>query len=223
MKRIDVFHLLELGDHLFHPLFEVAPEPRARDERAHVEGIDLRVPDRKGDVAPRDELREALGDGRLPDARVAHVYRVVLDPPAQHLDGPFDDLLSPDQRVELVRPRLRGELRGEGLDRLFPGGLLLLRPVLLLTVRLGPRLSPVRILGHAVRYVIQQAVARDALLLEEEGGKRLRLVEDRDQDIADIELVFLRRRGVPYRPLEDVLESRRLLRLLALHRGHVLN
>ena len=57
----------------------------------------------------------------LPDAGVAHVDRVVLDPAAQHLYGPLDDVFSSDQRVELARLRLRGELGGEGLDRLSAG------------------------------------------------------------------------------------------------------
>jgi hypothetical protein len=50
-------------------------------------------------VAPRQDIRrlalhdlagQPFGDGRLAHARVAHQKRVVLAPPAQHLDAAFD-------------------------------------------------------------------------------------------------------------------------------------
>jgi hypothetical protein len=42
MKRIRVGLLLERLEHRLEPLLEVAAVARARDERAHVEGVDLR-------------------------------------------------------------------------------------------------------------------------------------------------------------------------------------
>ena len=73
-----------------------------------------------------------------------------------------------------------------------------------------------------MRYVVQQAVPRDALFLEEKGREGLRLVEQGDQHIADLQLGLLRRRGVPDGPLEHALESLGLHRLLVIDRGNVL-
>ena len=61
-------------------------------------------------VAGDDALRQALGDGRLADARLADQGRVVLGPAAEDLDDPLDLLLAADDRVDLAgaRPRRSG-------------------------------------------------------------------------------------------------------------------
>ena len=54
--------------------------------------------------------------------------------------------------------------------------------------------------------------ARDALLLEQVGGVRVGLAEDRDQHVAAVDLVLAGRLHVRRGALEDALEAERLLR-----------
>ena len=60
-----------------------------------------------------------LDDGGLADARLADQDRIVLGPAREHLDGAPDLLVAADHRVELVLPRLFGEIAGVLLERLI--------------------------------------------------------------------------------------------------------
>src|SRR5687768_6251986 len=68
------------------PLFEVAPEARAREQRCGVEREDLRILQRVLDVPGEQPRGEAFGHRRLADAGVAHEYRIVLVAAAEDLD-----------------------------------------------------------------------------------------------------------------------------------------
>ena len=59
-----------------------------------------------GHVRVDDLARQALGDRRLADARVADQQRIVLLPAAQHLDGALHFGLAADQRIDAPLPRL---------------------------------------------------------------------------------------------------------------------
>ena len=100
---LGVLDLLEDG---LEPLLELAAELGAGDERAEVERDDPLVLEALGHVAADDPLGEALGDGRLADARLADEDRVVLRPARQDLDDPPDLVVAADDRVELAGPRL---------------------------------------------------------------------------------------------------------------------
>src|SRR3546814_10070873 len=53
------------------------------------------------DLLARDDLAgEPLGDRGLADPRVAHIERVVLGPPAEDLNRPFDFGVAADQRID---------------------------------------------------------------------------------------------------------------------------
>ncbi len=64
-------HRLELGEHGFEALLEIAAIARAGQERAHVERIDRGVLQYLGHFTLHDAARQTLGYGRLADARIA--------------------------------------------------------------------------------------------------------------------------------------------------------
>ena len=96
-----VVRVAELLDDLLEPLLELAAVLGAGHERPDVEGQHPLVEQRLGDVAGDDPMGQALGDGRLADARLADEGRVVLRPSRQDLDDPLDLLLSADDGIQL--------------------------------------------------------------------------------------------------------------------------
>ena len=78
--------VLDLLEHGLEPLLELAAVLGAGDQRAQVERDDALVLEPLGHVAAHDALGEALDDGGLADAGLADEHRVVLGPPAEHLD-----------------------------------------------------------------------------------------------------------------------------------------
>ncbi len=78
-KQDDVLLLLlELLEHLLHPLLEVPPETGASDEPAHVEREYALALERLGYVVGDDALGESLGHRRLADAGLTDEYGIVL-------------------------------------------------------------------------------------------------------------------------------------------------
>src|SRR4051794_64416 len=73
--------VLDLVEDSLEPVLEFSPVLRAGYQRADVERDHAAVTQRLGDVARDDPLSEALGDGRLADARLADQHRVVLGAP----------------------------------------------------------------------------------------------------------------------------------------------
>ena len=110
-----VLDLLEDG---LEALLELAAELRAGDQRAEVERDDALVLEPLGHVAAHDALGEALDDRGLADAGLADQHRVVLRAPAEDLDDAADLVVAADDRVELARARLRGEVAAVLLERL---------------------------------------------------------------------------------------------------------
>ena len=74
----DVAGLAYLLDESLHAALELAAELRSGHQRCEVEQIDLLVAQFVRHVAAGDALRQALGDGRLADARLADEAGVVL-------------------------------------------------------------------------------------------------------------------------------------------------
>ena len=108
MKRIGFLPLPERREDGLEPLFEVAAETRAGQQRRRVEREDLGAGERRRHVALQQALREAFGHGGLADAGIADEDRAVLPAPAEHLERALQLLLPPDQRVEQAG---RGALR----------------------------------------------------------------------------------------------------------------
>ncbi len=92
---------LHFFEHRLEPLFELAAELRAGDERAHVERDHLLVLQALRHVPLHDPLRQPFGDGRFADARLADQHRIVLRAPREHLDDAADFLIAADHRIEL--------------------------------------------------------------------------------------------------------------------------
>ena len=94
---------LNLLDHLLQPLFELAAVLGPCDERADVQCEQALPLQRFGHITARNPLRQPLDDGRLANARLPDQDRVVLGAPRQNLNKALDLLLSPHDRVELIR------------------------------------------------------------------------------------------------------------------------
>src|ERR1700688_766996 len=64
-----------------------------------------------------DAPRQAFGDRGLADASLANEQRIVLLPPAQHLDRSVDLGLAADQRIDLALAGLLVEVDAIGVER----------------------------------------------------------------------------------------------------------
>jgi hypothetical protein len=119
------FRALNLVEHAFQPLLELAAIFGAGDQAAHVERHQRAVLQRIGHVAIGDAQREAFGDRGLADARFADQHRVVLGAAGEDLDGAADFLVATDDRIELAVARRLGQVAGEFLERVVAvlGGL----------------------------------------------------------------------------------------------------
>ena len=138
----EVLVLLQLLEDALEALLELAAVLRARDDEREVQREDLPLREEQRHAALDDALREALDDRRLADARLAEEDRVVLRAAGEDLDDPLDLLVAPDERVERVLLRERGQVaRVLGQERQL---LLLLRRLALLDER-------DRLLAHAVQ------------------------------------------------------------------------
>ena len=76
--------------------------------------------------AVEDSLSEPLNDGRFTHTRLTDEHRIVLGPPLQHLHGPPDFVIPPDDRVQLALLRPFGEIHrvlGERLTRILRIGI----------------------------------------------------------------------------------------------------
>ena len=77
-EQDDVASLADLLHDLLEALLELTAVLGAGDQRAQVERVDLLVFEEAGHVVLGDALGQALDDGGLADAGLAHEHRVVL-------------------------------------------------------------------------------------------------------------------------------------------------
>ena len=117
MNRIGFLRLPQGREDGLEPLFEVAAEARAGQQRRRVEREDLGAGKRRRHVALQQALREPLGHGGLADAGVADEDRAVLPAPAQHFERALQFLLPPDQRVEQAGRGALGQVDAVGGER----------------------------------------------------------------------------------------------------------
>ncbi len=206
MNRIGFGPPCERGHQHLEPLLEVAAEPRPGEQRAGIEGVDLGPGEELRHVGSEQALGQPLDEGGLAHARVADEHRVVLAPPAQHLERAADLGRSPDERVELARAsalrqvdRVRRQRIGRSARHVLAAGV---RRVL---GRLGQR-----DLRYAVRQEVQHVEARDALGCEQARRDRLGLLQQRGQHVTDPGLVLARAVDVQHRGLQHALERERL-------------
>src|SRR5262245_48120030 len=92
-----VLFLLETIEHLFDALLEIAAIPRAGDQRAEIQRIDLCRLQHIRHIALLNPQREAFGQCGLAYAWYPDEQRVVLPAPAQHLNHALDLERTTDQ------------------------------------------------------------------------------------------------------------------------------
>ena len=108
-----VLFSLQDGQHFFQPFLEIAAVAGSGQQGPHVQGVDPDVSQRRRHPPLHHPLGQALGDGRLADAGIADMDRIVLEAPAKDLQGAGQDILAADQRFALPAARLGGQLAGE--------------------------------------------------------------------------------------------------------------
>ncbi len=113
--------VLQCLEHQLQTLFEIAPVFGARQQRTHVQRVDLGFMQDLGHIALGDAPGQPFGDGRLADPGLAYQQGVVLAPAAQYLDDALDLVLAADQRIDAALEGLGVEIGGIG----FQGRLLL--------------------------------------------------------------------------------------------------
>jgi hypothetical protein len=114
----DVAGLRDLFQHRLQPLLELPAVLRPGEQRRHVERQHAAVPERLGNLAVDDALRQSLDDGGLADPGLADEHGVVLGPALQDLDHAADLVVAPDHRVELAGPGPLGQVQRVLLQRL---------------------------------------------------------------------------------------------------------
>ena len=176
---------LDLLDHLLEPLFEIAAIARAGQQRAHVEREHGRALEHVRHFAMNDAARQTFRDRGLADAGFADEQRIVLLPPAQHLDRAVDLGIAADQRIDLAVLGFLVEVDAVGFERiaLLLGLVAAFGVGFFLDAAHRARLRQARPLGDAVADVVDRVVARHVLLLQEIGGMAFALGEDRHQHI----------------------------------------
>ena len=209
-EKNDIGAFLQLLHYRLEPLFEIPPIAGSRQQRAHVQRVNFHFPE---DVRhlPLDDLEgQPLRDCRLADPRIPHIERIVLGTAAQDLNGPVQLRLPPDQRIDLLCPRLLVQV-----DAIFlQGGFLF--PSLSLVP--GPRLAPLsrlRVrkaahLGYAMGNEIDRIEPGHVLPLKEIGRMAFPLGKDGHQHVGPVYLGTLGRLHMNDSPLNDPLKCRRI-------------
>ncbi len=182
---------LDLVQDRLQPLLELAAVLRPCDQRADVERPHALALQPFRHVAGDDPLREALGDRRLPHARIADQHGVVLGAARKHLDDAANLLVAPDDGIELAFLGGSRQVAAELLERLV--GLLGI---------LGRDALPAAD-GLDLRF---ELVARNDV--------------EREQQVLGRHVVVLQAARLVGGPVEHARERRRHVRLLlhALHR-----
>ena len=133
--------------------------------------------------------------------------------PRQDVNRALDLGVAADERVEQTLGGALGEVGREGRDRILD--------LLLVLVAEHAALARVRVrllvgrgqLRDPVRDVLEHVEARDPLGQEQRYRARVRLLEDRGEQVARLDLVLLGVLGVGDRGLQDPVERERLARL----------
>ena len=217
-KQHGLLVLLDFLHDLFQPLLEITAIAGARQQGAHVEGIDCDALQHFGHFVPLDHQSEAFGNRRLADTGITDEKRVVLLAAAQHLNRAGHLGRAADQRINAAFQCFFVEIDAISIQRIrFFAALafavtlvgparLVIRPVRVDTARRAV-LACHHAFGDPVRDVIDRIIAGHILLLQEIGGMALALGKNRHQDIGARHLVTARRLDMDHRALDDALET----------------
>ena len=167
-----------------------------------------------GHLALVDALGQALGERGLPDAALADEDRVVLAPARQDVHGAVDLGPSPHEGVQTPGRGRLGQIvreRGEGIG----GHLLVLAEAATPRHRAIPIGAAVRArLRDPVRLVAEHVEPRDLVAAQQGHRVRVRLLEERRQQIARFHLFLLRGVGLGQRALDHPVEGEGLRRVV---------
>ncbi|MNK91906.1 hypothetical protein D3C87_1120230 [compost metagenome] len=142
-------------------MLEIAPVLGAGQQRAHVERVHDCLFQDVGYFVLGDAPRQALGDGGLAHASLAHQQRVVLASAAQHLHHALHLGIPADQRIDLAGLGQGVQVLGVLLERAFLAVTALALGIALAVLgRLG------LVLADAVADEIDDIEARYPLLLQ---------------------------------------------------------
>ena len=122
-EQNDVASGLDLTQQTLDPLLELAAELGAGHEAGQIQQEDLLILQTHRDIALGDALRDALGDGRLADARLTDKAGVVLLAAAQDLDGAVNLAVAAHDVVELALPGFTGQVLTVGVEEFAAGRL----------------------------------------------------------------------------------------------------
>src|SRR5260221_403289 len=185
-----------LFDDLLEAFLELTAILGARDQRADVEREQALPGERLRHLARDDFLRQPLGDGRLADTRLAAERRIGLLAPRGNLDDALDLLLSPDDRIELALPRVRGEVDTHLIDGRSLGVLAI--GALAVRSRLAEHLDG---LGAHLLQV-------DAQALQHARGDALALAHQTEQQMLGADIVVVQPARLIHRQLDNLLRAR---------------
>ena len=199
-EQDDVAAGADLFEDLLQALFEVTAVAAAGHERTEVEGVELLVLERLGNLATHDRLGQALDDGGLADAGLADQDGVVLRAAREHLHEPLDDRLAADDRVELALAGELGHVAAELVEhqrgrrgRLGRGA-----------GRLALALVAVEQLDDLLAHLVQVGAELDEHL----GGNALTLADEAEQDVLGADVVVAELQRLAQRQLEHLLGTR---------------
>jgi hypothetical protein len=214
--------VLERLEHALEALLEVAAVLGAGQQRAHVERIHVGLGQDLGHVLLGDAPGQALGNGGLAHAGLAHQQRVVLAAAAQDLDHALDLVLAADQRVDLAVLGGLVEVLGELLQR---RGLFVLsrRPPRLGLAFAGLVGSGGSLLLDAVGDEVDHVQAGHALLVQVVHGVRVLLAEDGHQHVGAGDFLLAVAGGLHVHDgaLDHALETQRGLGVHLVGAGHL--
>ena len=197
----------QLLQHGFQPLLEIAAVFGTCQQSAHIERVHLAAGQNIGHVGFDDPARQPFGDRGLADPGFTDQQRIVLAPAAQRLHHALQLTLASDQRVDLAGDRQRIEVHRVGFERATLGLLLLALGFALLLLRR----SGLRHLADAVRDVVHDVQARDALLVQEIHRVGVFLTEDSDQHVGARHLLLAGGLHVQDGALDHALKAQRRL------------
>ena len=208
---------LHRAQHPFDALLEVAAESGAGQQRAQIEGDDAGAAERRRHLAAGDALRQAFDDGGLADSGIPHQYRVVLLPASQNLQRAGDLAGAADQRVDASAGGARRQVGGEPFQEL--ARIAAARGAARLRRRaLGGRGSELAVGDH-----LQHVAAGNALLLEEPGGVRVGLQQQRGEQVAGLRRFPLRAAYLMNHPLQQPPYRARNVQFVGARAGHRLH
>ena len=204
-EQDDVAAGVDLLEHLLQALLEVTAVAAARDQGTEVQGVELLVLKRLGNLAVHDGLRQSLDDGGLAHTGFTDQRRVVLGAPRKHLHHPLDFLLAADDRVQLALHRGGGQVAAELVEHQRRG-----RAARLAAATTGSGLGGLLTLvaRQQLDYLLAHPGQLGAQLDQHLGGNALALPDETQQNVLGADVVVAELQRLAQTQLENLLGAR---------------